>query len=200
MSYKKPTDYYDDRVSGIDEEICFLIQERKKVSNGHPGYPPLELISNWSSKYGLVERFLQVVFRNVYNEESFLPEIVPEGFRKHITVMQVEDVNDVLFSVTYVRQFQNASVINLNLDWDFSHDDPYDIPFKFFTINMSFGSHYKVRQSDGGGNSGHRSYKFIVTPPLPDDFSGYRMKVEGNDKNKDNEAQNEGLHIVWEKV
>lgn len=189
MSYKKPTDYYDDRVAGIDEEICSLLEKRKNVSNGNPGYPQLDLISNWSEKYGLVERFLQALFSNAYNEESYLPEIVPEGFRKHVTVMQVEDINNVLFSVTYVRQFQNASVINLNLDWDYSNDDPADIPFKFFTMNMSFGPHYKVRQSDGGGNSGHRSYKFIVTPPLPDNISEYRMKVE----------ENESLKIVWEK-
>lgn len=184
MSFKKPTDYYDDRVAGIDEEICSLLQKRKEISNGIPGYPQLERISDWSSKYDLVERFLQVVFRNIYNEEGFIPEIVPEGFRKHITVMQVEDINDVLFSVTYVRQFQNASVVNLNLDWDYSNDDSVDIPFKYFTIDMSFGNHYKVRQLDGGGNSGHRSYKFIVTPPLPDDFSGYRMEVENTDKKK----------------
>lgn len=38
MNFEPPSDYYDERVAGIDEKICELVKERKSVRKGIPAF------------------------------------------------------------------------------------------------------------------------------------------------------------------
>ena len=44
MSFERPTDHYDERLSSIDEKICALLKERKELSNGNPGFRLMRLL------------------------------------------------------------------------------------------------------------------------------------------------------------
>ena len=67
MSFEPPTEYYDERIEAIDEQICVLIKQRKDISNYNPGFPTKKLISDWSKKYNLYEEFLNGVFGHFFN-------------------------------------------------------------------------------------------------------------------------------------
>lgn len=44
MPFERPTEYYDEKLLPIDEELCSLLQQRKQVSHNNPGYPKLSKI------------------------------------------------------------------------------------------------------------------------------------------------------------
>ncbi|MFB7641725.1 hypothetical protein [Peribacillus butanolivorans] len=45
MPSEQPTEYYDERVFSIDEQLCALLRQRKDISNDNPGFPPEDVIS-----------------------------------------------------------------------------------------------------------------------------------------------------------
>lgn len=49
MPSDRPAEHYDERLLSIDEKICSLLKQRKELSD-NPGYPQLEVISNWAEK------------------------------------------------------------------------------------------------------------------------------------------------------
>lgn len=72
-----------------------------------------------------------------------------------------------MYSVTFIRQYSNASVVNFNIDWE-AEDRFHRHSF----WDLWLGEDYDCRITGGGGTEGHESYIFIVSPPLPDDVSG----------------------------
>lgn len=174
ISFEAPTEHYDERIEAIDEQICALMKQRKDISSNNPGFPPKILISNWSKKYNLYEEFLNGVFGHFFNEELYRPIVEPEGFLKNIPILKSFEKDDLFYSVTFVRQFENASVVHLNIDKDDSDVMPGVFPeHNWFELSIDDGegTDYDCRNEGGGGSGGHTSYTFIVSPPLPDDIS-----------------------------
>ncbi|PLR78320.1 hypothetical protein CU633_05785 [Bacillus sp. V3-13] len=124
MPFESPTDHYDERILPIDEQICALLRQRKDISNNDPGFPPLETISNWAEKFDLYEDLLTSLFGMLRNDEEFRPYVDPVGFRKNIPILKSVENGDHLYSVTFVRQYENASVVNLNIDWEETNESP----------------------------------------------------------------------------
>ncbi|WP_347940550.1 hypothetical protein AAEY33_23580 [Peribacillus simplex] len=150
----------------------FFIDQRKKISNNNPGFPPLEVISKWAEKFDLYEDLLRSIFGVLENDDHFRPQVEPKDFLKYISVLKSVEKDEFLYSVTLIRQYTNASVVNFNIDWE-----PEEQPSKNRFYPHSFwelwlGDHYDCRINDGRGTDGHYSHNFIVTPPLPDDVSG----------------------------
>ncbi|MGG3626023.1 hypothetical protein ABES25_21130 [Bacillus gobiensis] len=172
MPFERPTDHYDERILSIDEQICALLKQRKEISNNNPGFPPLEEISRWVEEYGHHEEFLRAIFLTLMDEDEFLPVVEPKDFRKYISVLKSVEQGEYLYTVTYIRQYSNASVVNLNIDW---HDNNVDREnrehHKFFELYIN--DHFNCSFSGGSGSEGQMTNNYIISPPLPDDISGF---------------------------
>ncbi|MFT4417293.1 hypothetical protein ACLM5H_26045 [Fredinandcohnia humi] len=116
IQFEPPTEHYDERIEAIDEQICDLIKQRKEISSNNPGFPSKQLISTWCEKYNLFEDFLNGVFAHFINEDMYKPVVEPKGFLENIPILKSFENNDVFYSVTFIRQFENASVVHFNID------------------------------------------------------------------------------------
>ncbi|OIK06058.1 hypothetical protein BIV60_27435 [Bacillus sp. MUM 116] len=172
VPFEPPTEYYDENLLQIDEQICALFKQRKEISDKNPGFPPSEKIADWAKKYGLYEELLQAIFGELRNEEHFRPYVEPERFRKYVSILKSVEKGECMYTISFMRQFENASVINLIIDWEsekFSQEDRFH---RHTFWELVLGDQYDCRMSGGGGSDGHLSYNFIVSPSLPDDLSG----------------------------
>jgi hypothetical protein len=160
-------------IEEVDEQICNLIKQRKDISNNNPGFPTEQLISSWSKKYNLYGEFLNSVFGHFLNEEIYKPVVEPKGFLKNIPVLKSFEKDDLFYSVTFIRQYENASVVHLIVDGEDSDEIPGVFPdHTYFELSIEGdGAEYDCRNQGGGGSSGHMSYTYIVVPSLPDDIS-----------------------------
>lgn len=170
MPFERSTNHYDEHLLPIDEQICALLKKRKDLSNNNPGFPSDDTISNWAIKYDLYEDYLSSFFGTLKMEYFFKPRVEPTGFRKHLPVLKSVEIDDRLYSITFIRQYENASVINLNVDWDGTNDSPH--LHEHGNFELFLGEQYDSRQDGGSGSTGYFKYDYIVSPPLPDDFSG----------------------------
>ncbi|MCM3456232.1 hypothetical protein M3685_20190 [Heyndrickxia oleronia] len=178
MPFEPPTEHYDEHIEAIDEQICNLIKKRKELSKNNPGFPTRQLIADWSIKYNFYEDFLNSVFGHLLNEEIYKPVVEPKGFLKNIPILKSFEKDDVFYSVTYVGQYENASVVHFNIDRE-DVDDEMPRSFReptFFNLSIEGNEvDYECRIEGGGGSRGHISYTFIVSPALPDDFSELKL-------------------------
>lgn len=179
LPFEPPTDHYDDRIQAIDEQICDLIKQRKELSDNNPGFPTKQLISAWSEKYDFYEEFLNGLFSHLYHEDIYKPVIEPRGFVKNIPILKSFEKDDVFYSVTFIRQFENTSVVHLNIDRDYSEDDMsqwHQREHTYFGLSIEGeGTQYECRNEGGGGSMGHESSTYIVSPALPDDISKFKL-------------------------
>ncbi|TKC19626.1 hypothetical protein [Robertmurraya kyonggiensis] len=178
FQFEPPTEHYDKRIESIDEQICDLIKQRKEVSSNDPGFPSEQLISSWSEKYNFYEDFLNSVFAHFFNEDRYKPVVEPIGFLKNIPILKSFENDDVFYSVTFVRQFENASVVHFNIDREDSDDEVprrFREPLLFDLVIEGKEVDYECRNEGGGGSGGHESYTFIVSPALPDDLSEIKL-------------------------
>ncbi|MGO0061175.1 hypothetical protein ACTID9_14330 [Brevibacillus fluminis] len=175
IQFERPTEYYDEQLLPIDEQICALLQQRKKISNHNPGYPPFEYIERWANLYGLYEDYLKSVFGTLRSEELYKPQIEPNGFRMHIPVLKSIENDGYLYTVTSVRQYENASVITLTADWDVTIDSSTNLHNRRH-FDLQIEGDYDCRMDRWEGNSGDSSYHFVVSPPLPDEISGMEFR------------------------
>ncbi|MEK4514082.1 hypothetical protein NSS64_02295 [Paenibacillus sp. FSL H8-0122] len=177
MPFERPTEHYDERIMDIDKEICSLIKKRKEVSDNNPGFPPLEYITKWSEAFELYEDFLNSLFSSMMNEKQFKPMIEPSGFRKHIAILKSVVKGERFYTLTSLRQYSNASVLTLNIDWD---DEP-EVEFtshQHSHYELYINDQYDCRMINGGSRSDHASYKYVVSPPLPDEISGIQFRFK----------------------
>ncbi|KTD87351.1 hypothetical protein [Paenibacillus etheri] len=173
MQFIRPTEHYDQRITDIDEQICALIKSRKERSDNNPGFPSFEYISDWAAKFELYEDFLKTVFGTLFSEEHFKPMVEPTGFTKHIAVLQSIEKDEFFYTLTSIRQYNNASVITLSLDWDITTELYSNKPNHF---ELFIDESYDCRMTNGGSSSGHAAYNYVVSPPLPDDISGIKLE------------------------
>lgn len=180
MPFERPTEHYDERISSIDEQICALLKQRKDISNNNPGFPFPEFISIWSGKYDLYEDLLNSIFSILRMEEEFKPRVEPKNYIKHIPILKSVEKDERLYTMTYIRQFENASVVQLNIDWHEETDDLDEYHRlrhrhhdSFIELNLN--EDYECRTDRGGGSEGNYSLNFIVTPAIPDDPSGLKL-------------------------
>jgi len=179
MSFVRPTEHYDERIMEIDEEICSLIQQRKIVSDHNPGFPTFELISKWSATYGVHEDFLKTLFGSMLSEEHFRPMVEPAGFRKYIAVLKSVERGGRFYTLTSIRQYTNASVLVLSIDWD--EEPELQVNAREHNhFELFIGEPYDCRMIGGGSRSGSASYNYVISPPLPDDISGIEFKFSAS--------------------
>ena len=178
MPFEPPTEHYDEEIEAIDEQICNLIKQRKDLSNNNPGFPTKQLIANWAKKYNFYEDFLNSVFAHFLNEEIYRPVVEPKGYLKNIPILKSFEKDDKFYSVIFVSQFENASVVHLNIDSNTIDDvsEWHQREHTHFELSIEgVETHYDCRNDGGGGTIGHETYTFIVSPALPDDISKFKL-------------------------
>jgi hypothetical protein len=146
-------------------------KREKRLSNGNPGYPPLESITEWAEKFDIYKSLLQSVFAALWNEKQFRPFVQPEGLRMHIPVLRSVEIDNHIYSVIFIRQYTNASLVNFNIDWESPEGSPFDRASRSH-FELSLGPGYDCYMSSGSGSQDHYTYNFIVSPAIPDDISG----------------------------
>lgn len=194
LPYKRPTDHYDESIKGIDEKICKLIQTRKILSDNNPGYPPLEYISRWADDFGLYEEMLKSMFGVLWYEKQFKPYVEPEGFRLNVPVLKWTDINNCIYSVNLIRQYNNCSIVNFCMDWD-SEDDSPDERTRHRHFELELGGEYDCRLLRGSGSEGHYCYHYVVSPALPDEVSG--MELLFKEYNQPFDDSETGMKVVF---
>ncbi len=175
MPFERPTEHYDERIREIDEQICSLIKQRKDISGNDPGFPPFELISEWSAGFGIHEDFLKALFGTLMNEEQFKPMVEPAEFRKHISLLKAAEKGGRFYTLSSIRQYRNASVLVLNVDWD-GDPEPLLHAHEHNHFELFISEQYDCRMMSGGSRSDHAFYKYVVSPPLPDELSGIEFR------------------------
>lgn len=195
MPFERPTEHYAEGIAHVDEQICALLRQRKELSDNNPGFPPLQYISGWAEKYGFDEDFLQAVFGTFYNEAVFKPMVEPLNFKKHIPVLKAVEDGEFFYTLNSVRQYSNASVVTFTIDWDImSEIEPGSRQYGYFALDLGRG--YDCRMTNGGSTSGHASFHYVISPPLPDDVSGTGFIFrECSGSNQNNET---GKKVVFQ--
>ncbi|QAA32452.1 hypothetical protein [Clostridium manihotivorum] len=169
LPFQVPTSYYEEAIIKIDEEICGLIKLRKEISDNNPGFPHLEYISDWSKKFDMSEEFLKEIFRVLYHEKIYKPLVEPQGFQKHVPVFKSILVGNRIFTITFMKQYKNASVLVLNIDWNGEKRSTMNQHTYF---ELFIGPQYECRMDNGCGGEDYSSHSFVISPVLPEDFSG----------------------------
>ncbi|PFO66995.1 hypothetical protein COJ86_22280 [Bacillus cereus] len=177
MTFERPTDYYDEKLYTIDEKICALLKERKELSGGDPGFPYDEAIYKWAKQFGFYPDYLNSLFSSMMDEDEFKPRVEPTTFQKHIPVFKTHEHEGIMYTVTFIRQYANASVVYLYSDWDSTNEVfNENKPHSFF--QLSIDDTYDCWPEGGGGTDGHFSHHFVISPALPDNLSGISLRFK----------------------
>jgi hypothetical protein len=177
LRFRPPTDYYCELLAPIDEEICALFAKRKEISKDNPGFPHLALITSWCQQYGLNEDMMRSIYGYMYNEHHFLPQVEPAGFLKFVPILKSLEIDGVLYAVTHMKQYSNASVVYIEIEVDTA--EPY-VRLGHAGFELFISPEYQCRPNGGCGQKKGMQHSFVVTPALPDDVTGvgFRFTVK----------------------
>ncbi|MDN5372142.1 MAG: hypothetical protein PWR19_1188 [Carnobacterium sp.] len=165
------TNHYDERLFLIDEKICELLNDRKEIVKSNLGFPPDKVISSLADEYGFQKEYLQSLFSTIEMEDHYEPTIEPVEFQKYLPVLKAYGNQKVLYTVTYIRQYANASVLYLHMDWE----EKEDANFYPDMLDLFINDTYFCHSEGGGGTTGHASHSYIISPALPDELTGIEL-------------------------
>ena len=194
MEFECSAENYNEQIASIDEQICALLKQRKELANNQPVFPPQEAIVDWAGKFELYESFLQTLFGVIRNDEDHRPYVEPTGFRKQMPVLKCVEKEDHFYSVTMIRQYDNASVVYLHIDGEIPMDT-FQHSSYFPTFGLSVADGYDCRSIGGSGSEGHFMHRFVVSPALPDTLSGMNL-VFKEEQQDFYQVEYKGLEIV----
>ena len=170
--FEPPTVRYCEELKPLDDEMCRILQKRMEISKGDPGFPPIPLIEQWASKYGVSPRLVRSLFNVLYYQsQAEKIQIQPEGFQRLVPILRSESSNGATYTVLSTHQYKNASVIRIviEIEGDLSADFP--------RLELDLGPNYEVRGQHGSGSRGVIEHDFVVIPPVPDDLFGVNFEL-----------------------
>lgn len=168
---ERTNSYYNESLLSIDKKLCELLNDRKEIIKSNLGFPPDKVVSSLADEYGFQKEYLQSLFSTIEMEEHYEPTIEPVEFQKYLPVLKAYGDQKVLYTVTYIRQYANASVLYLHMDWEEKEDTNFYPDILDLIINDTYFCH----SEGGGGTTGHASHSYIISPALPDDVSGIEL-------------------------
>ena len=168
---ERTNSYYNESLLSIDKKLCELLNDRKKIIKSNLGFPPDKVVSSLADEYGFQKEYLQSLFSTIEMEEHYEPTMEPVEFQKYLPVLKAYGDQKVLYTVTYIRQYANASVLYLHMDWEEKEDTNFYPDILDLIINDTYFCH----SEGGGGTTGHASHSYIISPALPDDVSGIEL-------------------------
>ncbi|WP_445486627.1 hypothetical protein [Niallia sp. 03133] len=164
-------DYYDERLLSIDDEICALLKKRKEIGGKQSSMPPARFINIWAEQYDSHQHFLNIFFGLIRREEQLRLPIKPKGYSKHIPVLKSVEIEEVMYTITHILQYENVSVLHFNQD-TYNANTVLDGQNPLMNFELMINQRYDCQIVHGTGTDGHRCYTFNITPPLPEDLSG----------------------------
>lgn len=111
--------------------------------------------------------------------ENFRPMPEPHTFKKHVPVMKAAEVDGTMYSMTFIRQYENASELSLHIDYDTSHLAQFEHIYRHYALELTISPDYDVFHHGGSGSDGHMTNTYLISPPLPDDLSGLTFRFKG---------------------
>lgn len=174
MPFEPPTDDYCESIAMIDEQICDLIAKRNEISGNNPGFPNLALISAWCRRHDLNEDLVRRVFATLYNERLLKPLVIPTGFRMFVPVLKSAKANDALYMIPYLRQYENASVVCVEIEIDDGNARIDQSP----QVELFISRTYECRPDRGHGHDRMIQREFVVVPPVPDDVTELEFRLD----------------------
>lgn len=165
------TNHYDERLFLIDEKICELLNDRKEIVKSNLGFPPDKVISSLADEYGFQKEYLQSLFSTIEMEDHYEPTIEPVEFQKYLPVLKIYENDGVMYTVTFIRQYANASVLYLHMDLE----EKEDANFYPDMLDLFINDTYFCHSEGGGGTTEHASHSYIISPALPDDLTGIEL-------------------------
>lgn len=198
MPFQRPTEYYDRRLLERDEQLCSLLQERRLKSEGNPGFPPSEQIKDWAEKYGFYEDYLNSFFSFLLNgDKDYRPVIEPRGYRRCLLAGKSVEHEDAIFSVTAIRQYANASVVSLHIDWASEEAWADESPLRRHVhYDLLLESPYEAWFDGGSGSGRQQSCSYVVTPSLPDDLEGVKLVFRPSDRFRQEGSDKPDIRLV----
>jgi len=88
-----------------------------------------------------------------------------------IPVLRLTEVGTRVFLHSYLRQFQNATVLHLQME-GVTEDSRTEKPRPHVEWSVSISPEYECYWAGGGGSGDRWDHRFVVSPPLPDDVEG----------------------------
>ncbi|MCY0902632.1 MAG: hypothetical protein OWU32_10680, partial [Firmicutes bacterium] len=74
-----------------------------------------------------------------------------------------------MYTVTFIQQYDNASVVHLHIDSvPRAQDAESSPPLRHSQFSLSIAEGYDCYSHGGGGMGDHRTHTFVVHPPVPD--------------------------------
>ena len=80
--------------------------------DNNPVFPGLNYIKEWAGKFDLYEDLIKFIFGSLFREENYKSIDEPDEYRMNLPVLKYVEKDNIIFSVIYIRQYNNISVIN----------------------------------------------------------------------------------------
>lgn len=171
--FNYPNNPYEEKNYLIGEQLCQIIKQCKMIFDKDPFFSFSNYIPCWSENFDLYKELLETIFEAIRNSEEFRPLIKPKEFQKHIPILKSIEKGQCFYSVPFIRQYKNASLVQFNIDRvseSLLNTQYIDSYFELF-----LGEQYECRRVTSSGSINHSSINFIVSPRLTDDLSGIEM-------------------------
>lgn len=129
------------------------------------------MISSLDDVYGFQKEYLESFFTTLGLEDSFKAIIELVEFRKYVPILKNRENEGVMYTVTYIRQYGNASVLYLHPDFE-NRNESIESSYRDDFFDLFIDDMYICYSEGGGGTTGYISSSYIISPTLPDDISG----------------------------
>ncbi len=161
MRIEPPTDYYDEQLQTVDENIVASIATRQRLSNGKPGFPKAAYLERWARQYEIPVSILHQTFSALFRWHVVRERLQPDQFKRFVAIMAAEPHGNLLVLVPYLRQYNNCSVVSVQLESPQLADGPVHVDLEI--------AGYECLRHGGGGSQSYWHQEFVVTPVIPDD-------------------------------
>lgn len=166
ISFDNVPNPYEKNNIFIGEQLCDSLKNCLEIYEKNPHCSFSNYLSDWSLKYNLYNNFLKAIFETLEEYKSFKPTVKPKEFKKHIPVLKSIEKDEYFYFIPFIQQYTNASIINFNINWV-----PQDINQEVLYFELFIEEKYECRLYNASNDIGYCSLNYLVTPPLPEDFS-----------------------------
>lgn len=93
---------------------------------------------------------------------------------KFVPILKSLTKDGVLYAVTYMKQYENASVVYVETEVE---ADQTNVIFGHSHFELSITPKHIVRSNGGSGHDKGMQHSFVVVPSLPDDVSNVKFTL-----------------------
>ena len=101
------------------------------------------------------------IFGTMYNERRFITQVEPVEFLKFVPILKSVEIEDVLYVVTHMKQYSNASVVYI--ETEVSTTEPY-VRLGHASFELFISTEYQCRNDSGCGHKKGMQHSFVVIP------------------------------------